>query len=174
MSKKKLTSKERKLLRALPTCKTQGEAAILAGYSPKNPSQSAHTAIQSLKLKVPELMDELGLTEKGLIENHLVPALSATRKEYFSNQGIILDERESTDWPARLRSLEMAFKLRDMLGDARAAVTVNVNSSMNIDFEKCTDEELRTILRVARGHRLGEPIDLSPLASVATIDSSST
>ena len=61
-------------------------------------------------LKVPALMDSLGLTKKVLIEKYLIPLLSA-------NTTICIRENGKTrrvsilDYGTRQRALDMAFKL---------------------------------------------------------------
>src|ERR1700674_999418 len=66
--------------------RTLTEAARRAGYSDKNLAQSGHQALKAIRLKLPELMDELGLTERTLIEKHLVPLLSATITKFFQHE----------------------------------------------------------------------------------------
>jgi hypothetical protein len=61
---------------------------------------------------MPELMDSLGLSEKALIEKHLVPLLSAKSTKFFQHEGKVVQKREVADNEARLRALDMAFKLR--------------------------------------------------------------
>jgi hypothetical protein len=79
---KKLSLRERKLLKALPSSKTVGEAAVKAGYSKKNPRQSGHQAMRAMRGRVPDLMDELGLSERFIIDKHLRPMLSATDTKF--------------------------------------------------------------------------------------------
>jgi hypothetical protein len=82
--KKELTEKESRLVKAfLNGAKTRGEAAIEAGYSPKNPSASANQALESIRMKAPEAMDKLGLTVEHLIKNHLNPLLKAQETKIF-------------------------------------------------------------------------------------------
>ena len=88
------------------------EAARRAGYSDKNLSQSGHQALKAIRLRMPELMDDLGLTDTALIEKHLVPLLSAKTTKYFQRQGRVEQKREVADNDARLKALDMAFKLK--------------------------------------------------------------
>jgi hypothetical protein len=40
--------------------KSAKDAAIAAGYSPKYAAQSAHQALQGVRLRVPEILDKAG------------------------------------------------------------------------------------------------------------------
>ena len=88
------------------------EAARRAGYSDKNLSQSGHQALKAIRLRMPELMDDFGLTESALIEKYLVPLLSAKTTRYFQHQGMVKQKREVADNDARLKALDMAFRLK--------------------------------------------------------------
>jgi hypothetical protein len=97
--RKKLTLKQSRLVAALPKAKTAAAAAIEAGYSPKNPDQSAYQALKAIEKTMPEMMIELGLTNKSLIENHLVPLLRAERVGLYGTV---------PDGPTRLGALKLA------------------------------------------------------------------
>jgi hypothetical protein len=88
------------------------EAARSAGYSKRCPGQAGYQALQNLKLKMPELLDRLGLSEVVLIEKHLKPLLSAQTTKFFQHRGKVTGKRLVTDNEARLRALELAFKLK--------------------------------------------------------------
>jgi hypothetical protein len=88
------------------------DAAREAGYSGKNLAQSGHQALKAIRLSMPELMDEIGLTERALIEKHLVPLLSATTTKYFQHHGRVKQKRQVADNDARLRALDVALRLR--------------------------------------------------------------
>jgi hypothetical protein len=88
------------------------EAARKAGYSRKCPGQAGYQALQNLKLKMPELLDRLGLSDVALIEKHLKPLLSARTTKFFQHRGKVTGKRLVSDNDARLKALEMAFKLR--------------------------------------------------------------
>ena len=80
---KRLSLRERKLLKELPTSKSVTEAAIKAGYSKKYPRQAGHQAMKALRGRVPDLMDELGLTERFIIDKKLRPVLDATETKFI-------------------------------------------------------------------------------------------
>jgi hypothetical protein len=88
------------------------EAARRVGYPEKDLSQSGNQAPQAIRLSAPVLMDRLGLTERVLIEEHLAPLLAATTTKYFQAEGGVRQRREVANVYARLKALDMAFKLR--------------------------------------------------------------
>jgi hypothetical protein len=61
---------------------------------------------------MPELLDEIGLTEETLIEKHLVPLLSATTTKFFAHRGKVVECRKVPDNDARLKALDLAFRLK--------------------------------------------------------------
>jgi hypothetical protein len=69
-------------------------------------------ALQNLKLKIPELLDRLGLSDVALIEKRLKPLLSAQTTKFFQRRGKVTGKRVVIDNDARLKALDMAFKLR--------------------------------------------------------------
>jgi phage terminase small subunit len=81
--KAKLTPRQAKLVKNLAAGMPQGKAAVAAGYSDKNPSQSAYETLQRLQTRMPEVMERLGLTDDALIEKHLLPLLAAEETKFF-------------------------------------------------------------------------------------------
>jgi hypothetical protein len=100
------------LVKNLVVGMTITEAARRAGYSRKCPGQAGYQALQNLKLKMPELLDRLGLSDVALIEKHLKPLLSARTTKFFQHGGKVIGKRVVIDNDARLRALDMVFKLR--------------------------------------------------------------
>jgi hypothetical protein len=80
----KLTLKERALVKNLATSKTKKDAALKAGYSEKNPSQSANQALRSIERKMPDVMEKLGLTDESLVADYLKPLLAAEETKFFA------------------------------------------------------------------------------------------
>jgi hypothetical protein len=91
---------------------TRKEAAIQAGYSSKNPDQSAYQALKRAQTTFPQLMEEHGLTDSVLIEKYLVPLMRATRKKYFQYKGKVRDSRKEAALDIRENALDMAFRLK--------------------------------------------------------------
>ena len=107
--KKDLSSRQHAFLKAYAKGKTLKQAAIEAGYSKKNADQSGYQALKAIKVRAADLMDEMGLTDRVLIENYLVPLLEAEETKFF-NEG-----KRRINVAAlgiRLAALDTAFKLR--------------------------------------------------------------
>ena len=107
--KKDLSSRRHAFLKAYATGETLKQAAIEAGYSKKNADQSGYQALKAIKVRAAGLMDEMGLTDRALIENYLVPLLDAEETKFF-NEG-----KKRINVAAlgiRHAALDTAFKLR--------------------------------------------------------------
>src|SRR5215510_2377673 len=105
--KRKIPFRARRLIREVLSGnhKTIGSAGKAAGYS--CPSAAAH-ALQKLQGTIPELMDKLGLTDVGLLQNCLVPMLQATTTKHFQYKGKVIAAPAEKNWPARYAALDMA------------------------------------------------------------------
>jgi hypothetical protein len=106
---KRLSPKQKKLVKALGSASSVAEAGRIAGYSDRS---AAHKALATIELKMPELMDREGLTDEVLVNNYLRPGLESTKREYFANGGVVLETREEPDWATRRGFLDMAFKIK--------------------------------------------------------------
>lgn len=154
--KRKLTQKERALVKALPEAKSQSEAAITAGYSPKNPDQSAYQALESIRKKMPELMDELGLTDTALIQKYLVPGLSASKFDRVKFLGAFGAEREDPDWGNRHHYLQTALKLRGHLGhDSEGGDTQSAGGGITVHLEFSDSGRARAVAATIAARRPG-------------------
>jgi hypothetical protein len=109
---KQLKPRQMAFVKNLADGMTITAAARSAGYSRKCPGQSGYQALQNLKLRMPELLDRLGLSDVALIEKHLKPLLSARTTKFFQYRGKVTGKRLVLDNDARLRALELAFKLK--------------------------------------------------------------
>ena len=107
--KKDLSSRQHAFLKAYAKGKTLKQAAIEAGYSKTNADQSGYQALKAIKGRAADLMDEIGLTDRVLIENYLVPLLEAKETKFFKDG----DKPISVAALAiRHAALDTAFKLR--------------------------------------------------------------
>jgi hypothetical protein len=109
---KQLQPRQVALVKNLMDGMTLTEAARRAGYSKKWPGQAGYQALQNLKLKMPDLLERLGLGDVTLIEKHLKPLLSAEMVKFFQYKGKVTDKRIVPDNDTRLKGLDIAFKLR--------------------------------------------------------------
>jgi len=104
-----LTSRQHAFIRELAKGSTHRDAAIKAGYKAKHPDQVAHQALKGIQQKVPAVMDEVGLTDRVLIEEYLVPLLRAKETKFFKDG----DKRINVAaLGIRHTALDTAFKLR--------------------------------------------------------------
>lgn len=104
-----LTLKQKKLVKALPNSESIAEAGRKAGYSGRD---SAHTAMKTVREKMPGLMDRLGLTDEALVNNYLRPGLDAMKTEFFADKGVVIETRDVISWGDRRGFLDMAFKVK--------------------------------------------------------------
>ena len=111
-TRKRLTHKERELVRSLISGMSLTRSALAAGYSEKNPGQSGWQALQNIRRKMPEVFAQSGLTDDVLIEKHLIPALEAQDTIFAQKDGRITDQKSVVAWDARLKALVIAFRLR--------------------------------------------------------------
>jgi Terminase small subunit len=109
---RRLTFKQSRFLAEYLKGREQKIAALNAGYSKNNPSQSAAQAMKAIKNICPEVMDEAGLTLDALIKKHLVPLLFATETKYAQHEGKFTDERMVEALNVQLGATRMAFELR--------------------------------------------------------------
>ena len=110
--RKELTHRQRAMIKALVKGKSQAQAYREAGYSPKNADQGAYQVLQSIKKKIPEIMDENRLTDEALIGKHLASLLNATEVKAFNHKGKVIYSEPLEALDIRLRALEQAFKLK--------------------------------------------------------------
>jgi hypothetical protein len=106
-----LTQKQRSLVSNLAEGRNLTQSALAAGYSGKCPGQAGWQALESIRLKLPELLDQHGLSDQALIEKHLKPLLNATEVKHFQHNGEVTDSRRVPDNPTRLKALDMVFRL---------------------------------------------------------------
>jgi hypothetical protein len=113
MAKRKnvLRGKEAKLVKALAKTSNVSEAGRIAGYTK---AQAAHRALHNIQLKMPELMDRIGLTDEYLLKKCLKPGLTAKETKFFADKGIVMESRDVIAWGARRDFLDMAFKLKGL------------------------------------------------------------
>ena len=112
-----LTPRRVNFVKQLVLGKTLGQAAIKAGYSPKNPDQSGHQALTQIQKTAPELLASHGLTDDVLIEKYLVPLMNAEKTEFFpytKNGQRKLLTVNVVNWQAREDGLEKAMKIRGL------------------------------------------------------------
>jgi hypothetical protein len=111
--KQQLTIKQSRFAKELMNHRSKKEAALIAGYSPLNPSQAAYQALKAIRKVTPEVMDEMGLTVEVIIQRHLVPLLHATEVKLAQNGGEYTDFVEVEALGTRTQATRMAFELQN-------------------------------------------------------------
>jgi hypothetical protein len=99
--KKPLNLRQQKFIQGLAKGKTQTQAAIDAGYSPKNADQSGYQALNTLRGRVPELLERHGFGEDVLIGKYLGPLLEAHETKFFP-QGIKMEVKTKKGFASKL------------------------------------------------------------------------
>ena len=82
------TLRQARLVKEIPRSKTLGEAAVKAGYSPKNARQSGHQALKAIRGRVPDMMDRLGFSEEAIIDQHLRRHLEKKKTVFIREERI--------------------------------------------------------------------------------------
>lgn len=111
-NKRPLTSKQRKMVKGLLKGKTIEAAALDAGYSKQAPRQTGFNSLQSIKEKMPELMDRIGMTDEALLTKYLQPGLDATETKASVFEGGFVYSKPLVAWGPRLNALDIAFNLK--------------------------------------------------------------
>ena len=125
---------------------TRREAALIAGYSPKNPDQSANQAFNAILLKAPEAMGQAGLNMLAVIQNHLVPLLHAKEVKLAQHKGKYTDYIEVESLSIRLGATNMAFKLLGAFKGAEESQEKTVDCIVvDMPRPEWPDEELKTV-----------------------------
>lgn len=105
------TERQKRLVEYIPTSKSHAEAAVKAGYPVKNAAQSAYQALQQMRGRVPDLMDQIGISERELIDKHLRRLIVAKRTVFAQKDGKFTDKRTVDALETQIRALHLAFLL---------------------------------------------------------------
>jgi Terminase small subunit len=98
------------------------KAALAAGYSPKNPTQSGRQALAVIKEKAPEVMNRLGLTLETIIHKYLTPLLEAEETKFAQFEGEFTDAVEVDALSIRLGAVRTALEIHGAIGAGAVAV----------------------------------------------------
>jgi hypothetical protein len=97
----RMNQKRKKLLEGVSRGLNISEAGRAAGYGT---AQSAHRAMNLIRIHMPEVLDKIGFPAEKLLKN-LIKSVDATKKLYFSHRGVVKDTREVPDHDIQLRAL---------------------------------------------------------------------
>ena len=117
MKGKGLSPRKRKLVKGVVAGKTQKQAAIDAGYSPKTAESQASVILKDSKViaSLHEMMESAGLSNKRLLEKHVelleakktVSAISGNE----ANAGTV-DFIDVPDYQIQFKALDASYKLK--------------------------------------------------------------
>jgi phage terminase small subunit len=113
--KRSLTPRQNHFAKALAHGRSQKQAAIEAGYSPKNARQSGYQVAQQIRDTMADALERHGLTDDTLIDKYLLPALEAEETVHIVTGGVKkqrIHAKKRPLWHARLRGLDIAFMLK--------------------------------------------------------------
>ena len=132
------------------------KAALEAGYSPKNPSESGRQALAAIKEKAPEVMCRVGLTLETIIRKYLVPLLEAEETKFAQFEGEFTDSVETEALNIRLGATRTALELHRAIGTG-AELALEESRRAGIDVI------IVDIPRPGPGYEGDEPINVTPV-----------
>jgi len=108
---KGLTLRQLRLVKEIPKRRNLKEAAIAAGYPPNHASQSAHQALQGIRLRVPEMLDHAAILFLCSLKKHIAPKLSATVTRLAVKDGKFTDSFELEDNDTQLKAADILLRM---------------------------------------------------------------
>jgi len=126
MPRKKLTLKEKKLLKGVVEGMSLKDAALSAGYSDKNPSQSAGQALKCIEDKDPDLFVRNGLDDDAFLQQHVIPAMRAEQTQLATFEGRFSDERKVEAWTARMNAIGLIARMKGMIKEKESGSNLGV------------------------------------------------
>jgi hypothetical protein len=125
---KKLTARQRSLVKNLATGMTQADAARAAGYSEKAPRQAGHQALKKLAASGvgSDLLDRHGLTDDVLVTRYILPLLEANETKFFQTEGKVSEERTVADNVTRRVMVELVCRMKGLFKSEQAPIAEGV------------------------------------------------
>jgi hypothetical protein len=102
-----MNAKRKNLLRGIASGLNVSEAGRAAGYGT---AQSAHRAMNLIRIHMPEVLDKVGFPAEKLLKN-MAKSVEATKTIHFSYRGVVTDSRIVPDHKIQLRALVELLKL---------------------------------------------------------------
>jgi hypothetical protein len=170
-----LTPKQSLFASAYMRTRSLKKAALAAGYSPKNPSQSGQQAIAAIKEKAPEVMRRVGLTLETIIQKYLRPLLEAEETKFAQFEGEFTDAVETDALSIRLGAVRTALELHGAIGAGAIEAALEETRGAGVDVYVIdiprpgpgydSDEPIAQIPAESNGHKNGNelpPQDADP------------
>jgi hypothetical protein len=143
-----LKKNQRKFVKALFKGETLAEAAIESGYKGEYPKQAGYQALKTIRARMPEVLEKLGLGPEPVITKYLLPALDAKETQFFSWKGDVCDEREVIAWGPRIQAMELWARLAGAIQNGKIDVSGEVKHG--IDLSGMPDEFLFGLVALAQ------------------------
>ena len=127
--KKQLTILERRFFGHLLNGAKPTDAAVLT-FNVKDRKSASVRACQTLakfNIKLPQLMDNCGLSDERLVMK-MAKLLDAKTVKHFAHEGVVIDSKRMDDNATQRSTLELALKVKRYLSD----INVEVNNSMTV------------------------------------------
>jgi hypothetical protein len=124
-----LTPKEARFFKYLLQGATPTEAGVLS-FSVKSRANASTRACQVLRkfnIRLPDIMDNLGMNDEWLAQQ-VKGLCTAKRTQFFAHEGVVIDQKTTSDNQTRAKGVELACKLKNYLTD----VNVEVNQQFNV------------------------------------------
>lgn len=119
------TSKQKKYVKAVIEGNSKEKAKLIAGYSAKTSTEIIERSpkLANLRAELLEKMEDVGVTSE-ILARKLKQGLSTKKKQFFSKDGIVTDERTTPDEDIRHKYLRAALEIR---GDIKNSAIESLN-----------------------------------------------
>lgn len=128
----RLTLKQKRFVKAyFETEGNAAEAARRAGYSPERARVEGSEQVSSGNIQAvfSACLDKAGLTD-DFIAARLREGAEAKEIKFFAHEGVVTDERETTDYPTRHTYLATALKAKGLLRNKVDFTVVDPGSAL--------------------------------------------
>lgn len=156
---RQLTVRQTRLVEGMAEGKTIKQAALDAGYTTKTPADSGWKALRNIRQGFHEAADELGITPKEFIKNHIFPLLKAERVQRSFFMGSKQEEYRDVDYAERRQAGALFARLMGALREEKEAGGGDVNYNFTVvNLVQASDDDIASILHA--GARASRTIDL--------------
>lgn len=156
--RKPLTQRQSVFLANWMRTRSIKKAALAAGYSPKNPTESGRQVIAAIKEKAPEVLDRIGLTLETSIRKYLVPLLEAEETKFAQFEGQFTDAVDVDALGIRLGATRTLLELHGAIGPGAAEIAMEESRRGGIDVI------VLDIPRPGPGYEGDDPINITPVS----------
>jgi hypothetical protein len=125
---KKLTPRQRALVKNIAGGMSQADAARASGYAKDSARQAGHQAMKHIAESGigADLLDRHGLTDDVLVTKYILPLLEATEIRFFQTEGKVSEERIVSDNVTRRVMVELVCRMKGLFKAEQAPVAEGV------------------------------------------------